>query len=320
MSNSSITSVAYPTIGVVLLGGIANEKTRTPLHTSAGIAYTDSCGSIRTESTIYGDSEMHIYFNGTESKDENRSVKSVLERYRNELQSFFGKKDVSYSSLNYGILSGSSDAGAASIGAILSFIDKKNDIHDIENDIRMISESAGRSLHGGLTITWSDGYSAYTERVLGPEHFNNYAIVGFSFDYPRNPSDTIHQNIIKSKRYKQRTIDADEHAHEIKEMARTDDIEGIFEKAEEDTEEYHSILREVGVLVIRENMQKLIEFIKILRKEFWNSYIVTGGSNVYVIVRRDDLERLIHIKNTFGSKPKILNVAGPAWIKKVESD
>ncbi len=318
MAYRSIGSTAYPTIGVVLLGGIANPLTRTPLHTSAGIAYSDSCGSIRSETKIYRDESMHIFFNGVESTDENRSVRRVLERYSDVFEGAFGSKIVSYSSNNFGILSGSSDAGAASIGAAIMGLKPDLDPHDVENDLRVVSESAGRSLFGGFTITWSDGYHAYTEKILGNEAFSGYSIVAFAFDYQRNPSDVIHQNIVKSDRYDARRKHADEHAHMMKEYAKTGDIKGIFDLAQEDTEEYHSILREVGVNVIRENMQKLINYLKILKKEYWNSYIVTGGSNVYVAVENENVEKLMALENTFGSKKKLLRVAGGAWSRRPE--
>ncbi|MCY0851910.1 MAG: mevalonate-3-kinase [Thermoplasma acidophilum] len=318
MTYRSIGSTAYPTIGVVLLGGIANPITRTPLHTSAGIAYSDSCGSIRSETKIYADEATHIYFNGTESTDDNRSVRRVLDRYSSVFEEAFGTKTVSYSSQNFGILSGSSDAGAASIGAAIMGLKPDLDPHDVENDLRAVSESAGRSLFGGLTITWSDGFHAYTEKVLDPDAFSGYSIVAFAFDYQRNPSDVIHQNIVKSDLYPARKKHADEHAHMIKEYAKTNDIKGIFELAQEDTEEYHSILRGVGVNVIRENMQKLIGYLKLIRKDYWNAYIVTGGSNVYVAVESENADKLFSIENTFGSKKKMLRIVGGAWHRRPE--
>ena len=74
----------------------------------------------------------------------------------------------------------------------------------LENDFRSISESVGRSLLGGLTVTELVDGIPLTTRLLGPEDFDNYVIVAFMFSADRNPSDTIHRNVVKSPNYAQR--------------------------------------------------------------------------------------------------------------------
>ncbi|MGC8608341.1 MAG: mevalonate-3-kinase [Thermoplasmata archaeon] len=313
MAEHFVKAISYPTIGIVLLGGISNKKTRTPRHTSAGIAYTNLDNNIKTETSLYEDTETHVRINGKESDDASRSVMGSIEAYRNRILNRWGCKNISIDSTNYGILSGSSDSGAAALGkAVESSIDSDIDLHDIENNMRAVSESVGRSLFGGLTITWSDGYFAYTERILDESAFRDFLILGFSFDYKRNPSDVIHENIVKNENYSKRIRKAEERAHKIKELSRYSDIEGIFDIAEADTDDYHEILRDSGVNVIKENMGSLIEQLKQVRKVIWNRYIVTGGSNVYAVVKKYDYQQLLPFASKFGSTVSVLKVAGPA--------
>ncbi len=310
-----VKAVSYPTIGVVLLGGIANKKTRTPKHTSAGIAYTDMDGNIKTETLLYADTETHVRINGKENDDASRSVIGSIEPYKYRIMRKWNCEALSIDSTNYGVLSGSSDSGAAALGkAVEGSVDGEIDIHDIENSMRSVSESVGRSLFGGLTITWSDGYFAYTEKILDENTFKDFLIMGFSFDYKRNPSDIIHENIVSNVDYPQRIKTADERAHEIKELSKYGDVEGIFNIAEQDTEDYHRILRESGVNVIQGDMNILMEQLKQMRKDVWNRYIVTGGSNVYAIVRKDNYKPLLFLANKYGAGIYILKIAGASRI------
>ena len=51
------------------------------------------------------------------------------------------------------------------------------------------------------------------------------------------------------------------------------------------------MLRDVGVSIITDDMEKFIEKVKELKNDFWNAYIVTGGTNVFVAVERKNMEK-----------------------------
>lgn len=55
----------------------------------------------------------------------------------------------------------------------------------MEDDLRMISESVGRSLFGGLTITDPDK-GLRTERLLDARDFSQYRIIACRFSEKRN--------------------------------------------------------------------------------------------------------------------------------------
>lgn len=286
---------AYPTIGVILLGGISDKTKRIPMHVSAGFAYTslDEKIEVRTRLAINRGSP-YGYLNGdsVEYSETGRSPFVILNHYKDRILGHMGlegKRDlsISFDSKNYGVLSGSSDAGAAAMGRCVEEMSGGiEDMVSFENELRAISESVGRSLHGGLTVTWADGKVSRTERLLGPEAFRDIVVIGCRFNVTRNPSDRIHENAVTSVDYPKRIERTAEKAKRIVELAESRDIRGIFDIAHDDTNEYHKLIESVGVRVITPEMRVLMDKIDELRKESWLSYIVTGGSNVFVIAEK----------------------------------
>lgn len=295
-------SVAYPTIGVILLGGISDKIRRVPMHTSAGFAYTGADHEISVSTKVYVNrGEPSGLLNGekVEYSETGRSPFTLFNNYRSSILEnlgLAGEKGLSLSfvSSNHAVLSGSSDAGAAAMGR--SVQDLNGDIGDLaefENQLRSISESVGRSFHGGLTITWADGKSARTERLLDPGDFADYRVIGCRFDVERKPSDRIHENAVLSPDYPRRIESTSRKARELVRLAEDRDIRGIFEIGHEDTSEYHTLNESVGVRIITPEMRKLMDMVNELRKEDWLSYIVTGGSSVFVAVERKNVREYV---------------------------
>lgn len=59
-------AVAYPTIGIILLGGISDPMRRRPLHLSAGIAYTSDDGRTMVRTRLFYASPRRGTVNGAE--------------------------------------------------------------------------------------------------------------------------------------------------------------------------------------------------------------------------------------------------------------
>ncbi|MEM0158242.1 MAG: diphosphomevalonate decarboxylase [Thermoplasmataceae archaeon] len=313
-------SVAYPTIGIILLGGISDKVNRYPLHTSAGIAYTGVETPVETRTRLFLTDDRQIgLFNGTEISTDPTSrspfhpiaMYEKIIRQRHSLGSGF----ISYESESVNILSGSSDSGAAALGIALAHLAGLDPYTpEFENLLRKISESVGRSLYGGLSLTNVDGSKIWTERLLGPEAFSDIVIAGFRFNAIRNPSDRIHENIVNHPGYENRKKETAMKGRRLKELSRSGDVRGIFDLAMEDTDRYHSIIEEVGVKVQTEEMRKLISQVREIRKKFWASYIVTGGSNVFVPVERAHLKELLAETQGLHHGYTLLKVAGPARV------
>jgi mevalonate-3-kinase len=304
---------AYPTIGILLLGGVSDSVKRIPRHTTAGIAYTGLNDDIYVKTDLYLSNERSGIINGTMvSPDSPRSPFVVIDKYKHEiLQHHPEYSEVSFISENKNVLSGSSDAGAAAIGECIESIFEYNiNIFNFENDLQKISESAGRSLYGGFTINHANGKESLTDEILDPEDFQDFVIVGCKFSDKRKPSDVIHENITNHEKYAERVKNSEARSKELEKMADNGDIKGIFEAGETDTEEYHSMLRDVGVNIITTEMKKFIDKISELKNEFWNAYIVTGGTNVFVAVEKQNMEKVRNAALNFECELVYLKVAG----------
>ncbi len=315
-------SVAYPTIGVVLLGGISDKMRRVPMHTSAGFAYEGIGEDIKVVTkVIVNKGKPFGSLNGDPVgySETGRSPFVTLNRHKGRIMEHLGldARDlaVSFTSRNYGVLSGSSDAGAAALGSSLNDIaGGMPDMALFEDELRSISESVGRSFHGGLTVTWADGKKAMTERLLNPEDFRDYAVIGCRFNVKRKPSDRIHENQVKSPEYPRRIESTLEKGRKIVELAEERDIRGIFEMGHEDTAEYHRLNESVGVRIITPEMRKLMGLVDEMRKSQWLSYIVTGGSNVFVAAEKKNLKEYIEILREHCDGISLLKVAEKAHV------
>ncbi len=304
-------SIAFPTIGIILLGGISDKTLRTPRHNSAGIAYTGLDTPVHVSTSVYFSGEEKGTINGEPADtDSDRSPFVLLRKYRNRMGTPGGMK-ISFDSRNIGVLSGSSDAAAASFGkCIMDFSGGRISPDEIEPDLRMISESAGRSLHGGLTITEVTEHGAITRSLLSESAFRDYAIVGCRFHSTRNPSDTIHENVVRNPKYSLRVESTRKKSETLKALCESGDVEGIFDLAQEDTDEYHRLLVDSGVTVITPVMARFVEFVRKEKKDSWLSYIITGGSNVFVVTRRNRAGRIVEEADRFSFSPSLLRVAG----------
>ncbi|MCW6168643.1 MAG: diphosphomevalonate decarboxylase [Thermoplasmatales archaeon] len=315
-------AIAYPTIGIILLSGISDKNNRIPLHTSAGIAYTGLDSEIFTDTIVYlnhGKQEGFLDGNPVEYSDSKRSPFTIINNHKSSIFEHLNLSseniNVSFRSDNRNILSGSSDAGAAAIGAnIVQLSGGVADTEKFENELRGISESVGRSYHGGLTLTWSSGKECSTEVLLPPESFRDYIILGCNFRDRRNPSDTIHESAVRHPAYAERVKRTKERANTLKKYSEEKDIKSIFELSMKDTDDYHNLLEQVNVRVINDRMRKLMNKVRELRTETWMTYIITGGSNVFVPIEKKDLKTVSENLRGMCDSLIPLKVAGNAHV------
>ena len=295
-----VETVAYPTFGTILLGGLSDSRERMPLHTSSGLAYTGVDKNIESRTMVFiRNGDPVGYFNGQkiDYTTDYRSPFSVMDHFSGRIMERFGldrkENALCFDSRNIGILSGSSDSGAAALGkALLEMIGSDMDMEAFENRLRLVSESVGRSMYGGLTLTERNGSRCFTKQILSAEEFSDIVILGCRFNEKRQPSDAIHTNIVKSPQYGERVKRTSEKARVLEKMAGDHNIEGIFDQAMDDTDEYHSLIESVGIRIINQRMNSLRQFVRKYRKRSWASYIITGGTNVFIPVHRAECESL----------------------------
>ena len=179
--------------------------------------------------------------------------------------------------------------------------------------MRKVSESAGRSFYGGLTVT--EGIEKpLTRQILDESKFENYRILSVVFPHKRKPSDDIHFNQPKSEYYKKRIMNADQNVITLKELARKNQIKDIFELAMRDTDDYHYLNSLVDVKIVTEEMKVLMEEVQEIRKKMWVTYIVTGGNSVFLVTEEKDVESIRNVALEHSREIHLLKVTGGARV------
>ncbi len=314
MKSVTVKASAHPTMGIVLLGGLSDPVLRLPYHNSAGICYSlaDKESVAETSLTITDD-EMENTLNGERiNTEDTRSPFKFIDLYKNQINKKY-KGNIYFNSENRNIISGSSDAGAAALGKCISWIlpDINND--ELELNMRKVSESAGRSYYGGLTVT--EGiHKPLTRQILDETKFNEYRILSVVFPHKRKPSDDIHFNQPKSEYYKKRILNADQNVITLKELAEKNEIRKIFELAMRDTDDYHYLNSLVDVKIVTDEMKSLMERVQEIRRKFWVTYIVTGGNSVFLVSDKKNVETVKDIALDHSKEIYLLKVAGGARI------
>lgn len=314
MKSVTVKASAHPTMGIVLLGGLSDPVLRLPYHNSAGICYSlADKESIAETSLTITDDEMENTLNGERiNTEDTRSPFKFIDLYKNQINKKY-KGNIYFNSENRNIISGSSDAGAAALGKCISWIlpDINND--ELELNMRKVSESAGRSYYGGLTVT--EGiHKPLTRQILDETKFNEYRILSVVFPHKRKPSDDIHFNQPKSEYYKKRILNADQNVITLKELAEKNEIRKIFELAMRDTDDYHYLNSLVDVKIVTDEMKSLMERVQEIRRKFWVTYIVTGGNSVFLVSDKKNVETVKDIALDHSKEIYLLKVAGGARI------
>jgi mevalonate-3-kinase len=314
MKSVTVKASAHPTMGIVLLGGLSDPVLRLPYHNSAGICYSlADRESVAETSLTITDDEMENTLNGERiNTEDTRSPFKFIDLYKNQINKKY-KGNVYFNSENRNIISGSSDAGAAALGKCISWIlpDINND--ELELNMRKVSESAGRSYYGGLTVT-EGVHKPLTRQILDETKFNEYRILSVVFPHKRKPSDDIHFNQPKSDYYKKRILNADQNVITLKELAKKNEIRKIFELAMRDTDDYHYLNSLVDVKIVTDEMKSLMERVQEIRRKFWVTYIVTGGNSVFLVSDKKNVETVKDIALDHSKEIYLLKVAGGARI------
>ncbi len=285
-------AVAYPTIPIIFLGGIHSD--RTPIYDTMGLAVTSQDETTRTETSI----EI-IPDNQLPSKSETPYVKFMLggkeltglrgEQIVKAIKSFMLNSNITanilVNSTNYNIFSGSSDSGLAALFTAL------NDILDLNYSKEQLleysmqgSESAGRSLFGGLTLTLSNTSPPTVLQLASHSDLEEIELfsVPFNFD-ERLTADEIHAGIVTNRNFENRVQNIPNWVNRIKIALDTRDFLEVLEAAEENIRNAHELLEEVGLVVRKPKMLELCNDIHQMRKDDIPAYFLIGGGNLITI-------------------------------------
>ena len=285
-------AVAYPTIPIIFLGGINSD--RTPIYDTMGLAVTSHDEITRTETSV----EI-IPDNQLPPTRETPYVKFMLggkeltglrgEQIVLAIKSFMLNSNITanllVNSTNYNIFSGSSDSGLAALFTAL------NDILDLNYSQEQLleysmrgSESAGRSLFGGLTLTLANTSPPTVLQLASHSDLEEIKLfsVPFHFD-TRITADEIHAGIITNRNFEKRVQDIPIWVNRIKTALNNRDFLEVLEAAEGNIRNAHELLEEVGLFVRKPKMLELCDDVHQMRKDGIPAYFLIGGGNLITI-------------------------------------
>ncbi|MHA1125904.1 MAG: hypothetical protein ACTSO7_04790 [Candidatus Heimdallarchaeota archaeon] len=315
-------AVAFPTIPIIFLGGITPN--RKPLYDTMGLAVTSLDETTRTETSIeitsFKTNEIIIDFylnneqiSGLRGNQIISSIKAFLEK--SDL-----KAAIEIRSQNYNIFSGSSDSGLAAVFTALNNIFELNYSQDelLEHSMKG-SESAGRSLYGGLTHTMVSDETIKVAQLASDQKLKDLALFSVPFQYEsRISADEIHNGIVTNTNFQKRVANIPAWVQKIKSSLKENNLISLLEAAEENIRNAHELLEEVNLVIRKPDMMNLCEDIHKMRENDLPAYFLIGGGNLitiattkqYVKQVSEQLTKLNWLSYPFkvASKPKILEL------------
>ncbi|MCX6695096.1 MAG: hypothetical protein NTU61_02205 [Candidatus Altiarchaeota archaeon] len=310
------TAVAYPGVPVVFAEGFRTvDGRRISMHAHASLALTGISRNVRTETkATSAASGVEFTVNGKPlSGERGMGILSIV----SEMLSKAGvKSGVKIESTNYGILTGSSDSGAAALAVALNGLLELNLTQSELCEFgRLGSETVYRSVIGGLSEYALDGGAVKVSRIKTAAELSDIAVYGVQFNLPRHTADDIHSKVVSHPSYAARTAVAEERVRIVKEYSGNRNFVGILELMESEAREVHAMFDEAGVPVLKPQMKKLCDSIESMRKNgvkcFWN---VAGGSSVYAYTLKRYSEAVESELEDRGYRFIPMRVAGPAAV------
>ena len=188
-------------------------------------------------------------------------------------------------SQNYKIFSGSSDSGLAAVFTALNDVFDLNYTKDelLEHSMKG-SESAGRSLYGGLTHTIVTEEAIKVEQLASDQKLNDLALFSVPFQFEsRLSADEIHQGIITNTNFQKRVVKIPDWVQRIKFSLEKGDMISLLDTAEENIRNAHELLEEVNLVIRKPEMMRLCNEIHKMRENNILAYYLIGGGNLITV-------------------------------------
>ena len=325
MKQKSI-AVAYPTIPIIFLGGINPD--RTPIYDTMGLAVTSEDEITRTETVIELILDENVpkdidvpyvkfMLNGKEitglrGEQIIKAIKSFMTQCKKQA-------NLLINSTNYNIFSGSSDSGLAALFTAL------NDLLELGLSTKQLleysmrgSESAGRSLYGGLTHTIANTSPIKVIQLASEKELSAIKLFSVPFHFEsRITADEIHAGIVTHNEFDKRKKNIPIWVNRIQQALKANNIQALLETAEENIRNAHELLEGVGLVVRKPEMMNLCNDIHQMRKDGIPAYFLIGGGNLITIATLKNYadqvaKKLDELKWTYyhfkvGSAPKIVS-------------
>jgi mevalonate pyrophosphate decarboxylase len=315
-------AIAFPTIPIIFLGGITPK--RKPLYDTMGLAVTSLDETTRTETSIEikspNSKEPKIDFYLNNEKISGLRGSQILSSIKSFMELSRVNASIKIQSHNYQIFSGSSDSGLAAVFTALNDLFELNYTNDelLEHSMKG-SESAGRSLYGGLTHTIIENETIKVEQLASDQKLKNLALFSVPFQYDsRISADEIHKGIITNPEFDKRVAKIPEWVQRIKSALKNDDLISLLDTAEENIRNAHELLEGINLHVRKPEMLRLCNDIQRMRENNLPAYFLIGGGNLISVATTNQhskqvAKELADLRWTFypfkvASEPKILKL------------
>ena len=276
-------AIAYPGLPIVFAEGYRIvDGRRLSRHASVGAALTDEREEVRTETevTLSHDDVFNVDGKPVEGA-RGEGMRTIIEKMK---EKGWRSEGLRIESVNHGILSGSSDSGAAALTAALDdFFDLKLPKKELLKLALYGSETAYRSLCGGLTENRIQGGECSATQLASARELSRIAVYAVSFPGKRYSADELHEAVVGHHNYALREKRAELQIRKLKDALSDGNLLSVLSVMEDDAQTVHRMFSVVGKRVITAPMRKLCDAVEGWRENgleaYWN---VAGGNQVYV--------------------------------------
>lgn len=285
-----------------------------------GLAVTDLKEEVRSETTVksLNSGKVEFLLEGKPlDAGKTRDIEAVVQEFQRAAAS---KKGVHIESRNYRIYSGSSDSGAA---ALVRALDELYETHFPIDKLaelgNKVSESANRSVYGGMNIYVVDGPSApYGRQVASEEELKEIRVFALAFDYETRISAAEIFALTRSNPfYEYRLKMIPTWIGRIKRGLLAKDWKTVFENAEENCANAHYLIESSGKRCRKKEMMNAVIDVEEIRTMGLPAYWTAGGGKVInAFSWGKEAEQVLEELQKRGQKPVEYKIASGARVVK----
>jgi len=307
-------AAAYPGLPVVFAEGFRDYRRRLCGHNHASLAVTDSFERVRTETSAETMADgLEFTLDGKPLTDSRSGgVFSTIQKMQYMAAELTG---VNVKSHNQGIMSGSSDSGAAALVTVLDdLLDLGLPKERLLELASVVSETAYRSLIGGLSEYRLGKHGTFTaHQIRDASFFRGILIYAIPFDLKRFSADDLHIRVIRHPHYGERLKETELNIERLHNLIEERDFNGFMRLMEQEARTVHTMFSELGMDVIKPPMWEVTHLVEQMRQSgtqaYWN---VAGGSQVYVFTTPQYAKEVTRQLKDRGFPYKNYKVAGGA--------
>lgn len=311
-----VTAQAHPIQGLIKYHGLADFKTRQPLHDSISVCTsptvtTTTVEAGATEDTVEIDGELATGRSTERARD-------VLDAVRSRAGEPVHFKVVSRSNFPQFVGLGSSSSGFAALALASSrAAGLELSAQEVARIARLGAGSAARAVTGGISEWRIEGKDSTSYCLAGPESLD-WPIVIALVDH-NEPTEGVHRDVMASPLLKGRVAYVEEALEATRQAVEAGDLERVFALAERDTLNLHAVTMtgEKARITWQPATVAVMRAVWRLRDEGVPAYFsIDTGATPYVNTLPGHAERVAETVHELDGVSRVLraSVGGPARV------